>query len=103
EPHAAVAHFHGDELTVHLSTQSVFHVRALIASRYGLPVGKVTVIAEHVGGGFGSKGGLGNEAIAAIDLARAAGKPGRVAYERHEEPADGGYRPRPASAIAFLV
>src|SRR3954471_16343030 len=36
EPHATVARFDGDHLTVHASTQSVFHVMELIAKRYKL-------------------------------------------------------------------
>ncbi len=59
EPHATVARFDGDRLTVHASTQSVFHVMELIAKRYKLGHDKVRVIADHVGGGFGSKGTLG--------------------------------------------
>ena len=61
EPHAAVARFDGDRLTVHVSTQSVFHVMELIAKRYKLGHDKVRVIADHVGGGFGSKAALGVE------------------------------------------
>ena len=71
EPHATVARFDGDRLTVHASTQAVFHVMELIAKRYKLDHDKVRVIADHVGGGFGSKGTLGVETIAAIELARA--------------------------------
>ena len=44
-----------------------------IAKRYKLDHDKVRVIADHVGGGFGSKGSLGMETIAAIELARGQG------------------------------
>ena len=77
EPHATVARFDGDRLTVHASTQSVFHLMELIAKRYKLDHDKVRVIADHVGGGFGSKASLGVETIAAIELARAAKAPVR--------------------------
>ncbi len=70
EPHAAVARFDGDRLTVHASTQAVFHLMELIAKRFKLDHDKVRVIADHVGGGFGSKASLGMETIAAIELAR---------------------------------
>ncbi|HZC96270.1 MAG TPA: 2Fe-2S iron-sulfur cluster-binding protein, partial [Bradyrhizobium sp.] len=75
EPHAAVARFDGDQLTVHISTQAVHEVMEKIAKRYKLAHDKVRVIADHVGGGFGAKGSLGMEAIAAIELARAAKAP----------------------------
>jgi xanthine dehydrogenase YagR molybdenum-binding subunit len=102
EPHAAVARFDGGHLTVHISTQSVFHVMELIAKRYKLTFAQVRVVADHVGGGFGSKGALGIETIAAIELARAAKAPVRVAFDRHEELSVAGYRPAAEIDVALL-
>jgi len=102
EPHAAVARFDGDRLTVHVSTQAVFHTMELIAKRYKLDHDKVRVIADHVGGGFGSKASLGAETTTAIELAREAGAPVRVAYDRHEELSVSGYRPAAEMKIALL-
>jgi xanthine dehydrogenase YagR molybdenum-binding subunit len=99
EPHAAVARFVEGELTVHVSTQAVAHLRHAIARRFRLDEHKVRVIAEHVGGGFGAKGALGAETIAAIELSRAAKAPVRVAFDRHEELSVTGYRP--AAEIKF--
>src|SRR3954468_19797581 len=102
EPHATVARFEGDHLTVHASTQAVFHLMELIAKRYKLDHDKVRVIADHVGGGFGSKASLGMETVAAVELARAAGAPVRVAFDRHEELSVTGYRPAAEINIALL-
>jgi xanthine dehydrogenase YagR molybdenum-binding subunit len=102
EPHAAVARFDGDRLTVHVSTQAVFHLKELIAKRYKLAHDKVRVIADHVGGGFGSKASFGVETVAAIELARAAKAPVRVAFDRHEELSVTGYRPAAEMKIALL-
>ena len=102
EPHATVARFDGDRLTVHVSTQSVFHVMELIARRYKLEHDKVRVIADHVGGGFGSKGTIGIETTVAIDLAREAKAPVRIAYDRHEELSVTGYRPATEIKLALL-
>jgi xanthine dehydrogenase YagR molybdenum-binding subunit len=102
EPHATVARFDGDRLTVHVSTQSVFHVMELIAKRYKLEHDKVRVIADHVGGGFGSKGTIGIETTVAIDLAREAKAPVRIAYDRHEELSVTGYRPATEIKLALL-
>ncbi|MFX8354975.1 molybdopterin cofactor-binding domain-containing protein, partial [Acinetobacter baumannii] len=44
-PHAAVARFDGDRLTLHASTQQVFHLKEQIAKRYKLDHDKVRVIA----------------------------------------------------------
>ena len=73
-----------------------------IAKRYQLDHDKVRVIADHVGGGFGSKASLGMETIAAIELARAANAPVRVAFDRHEELSVTGYRPAAEVNIALL-
>ena len=102
EPHATVARFDGDRLTVHVSTQAVFHVMELLAKRYKLAHDKIRVIADHVGGGFGSKGALGIETTAAIDLAREAKAPVRIVYDRHEELSVTGYRPAAELKIALL-
>jgi xanthine dehydrogenase YagR molybdenum-binding subunit len=102
EPHVAVARFDGDQLTLHVSTQAVFHLKELVAKRFSFDVANIRVIAEHVGGGFGSKASLGNETIAAIELARAAKAPVRVAFDRHEELTVTGYRPAAEMKIALL-
>jgi xanthine dehydrogenase YagR molybdenum-binding subunit len=102
EPHAAVARFDGDRLTVHVSTQAVYDVMKQIAKRYNLAHDKVRVIADHVGGGFGSKAGLGAETIAAIELARAAKAPVRIAFDREEELSVTGYRPAAELKLSLL-
>jgi xanthine dehydrogenase YagR molybdenum-binding subunit len=102
EPHAAVAQFNGEQLTVYLSTQAVREHARLIAEKYGLPAENVRVIADHVGGGFGSKGALRAEAFAAIELARAANAPVRVMLDRHEELSVTGYRPGAELVVSLL-
>ncbi len=102
EPHAAVARFDGDALTVHVSTQAVSELRTRIAKRFKLDPLKVQVIAEHIGGGFGSKATLADETIVAVKLAEAARAPVRVAFDRHEELSVAGYRPATEVRIALL-
>jgi xanthine dehydrogenase YagR molybdenum-binding subunit len=102
EPHAAVARFDGDRLTVHVSTQAVYDIMKKIAKRYNLPHDKVRVIADHVGGGFGSKSNLGVETIAAIELARAAKAPVRIVFDREEELSVTGYRPAAELKLSLL-
>jgi Molybdopterin-binding domain of aldehyde dehydrogenase len=102
EPHAAVAQFNGEHLTVYLSTQAVREHAKLIAEKYGWPAKNVLVIADHVGGGFGSKGALRCEAFAAIELARAASAPVRVVMDRHEELSVTGYRPGAELVVSLL-
>lgn len=94
EPHACVAAWEdGDRVTVHLSTQGVSQARRTLAKRFDLDPEQVTVIADHVGGAFGAKQGITEEALAAVGLARATGARVRVVYDRSEELEVGGYRP----------
>ena len=92
EPHAAVARWDGDSLTVWVSTQGMFDARRELSERFGLRPEQVRVISEFIGGGFGAKQGAGVEALLAAELARAAGRPVRLALGRHEEQVVGGRR-----------
>ena len=92
EPHAAVARWDGDSLTAWVSTQGMFDARRELGDRFGLRPEQVRVISEFIGGGFGAKQGAGVEALLAAELARAAGRPVRLALGRHEEQVVGGRR-----------
>lgn len=77
EPHTTVARWDAaaGHLTLHDSTQSVHQVRETIAPLFGLEAGQVSVIAPHIGGGFGSKGTPHAHDVLACLAARAL--PGR--------------------------
>jgi CO/xanthine dehydrogenase Mo-binding subunit len=92
EPHAAVARWDGDALTAWVSTQGMFDARRELAERFGLEHEQVRVLSEYIGGGFGGKQGAGVEALLAAELARAAGRPVRLALGRHEDQLVGGRR-----------
>lgn len=94
EPHACVAWWKGPEsLEVWLSTAAVHAVAEDIAERWGLKHEQVRLIANYIGGGFGSKNTLQLECVAAVELAKLTGKPVRVALDRREELMVGGQRP----------
>src|ERR1700712_150309 len=73
EPHTTVARWDPEagHLTLHDSTQSVHQVRETIAPLFGLDVEQVSVIAPHIGGGFGSKGTPHAHNVLAVLAARA--------------------------------
>jgi CO/xanthine dehydrogenase Mo-binding subunit len=93
ETHGAVASWHGDELTVWCSTQGIFGVRDDLAVLFNLPSDNVRVITEHLGGGFGSKFGAGQEVVIAARLAREAKAPVKLMLSRTEEHLATGNRP----------
>jgi xanthine dehydrogenase YagR molybdenum-binding subunit len=103
EPHATVARWQGDELTVWMSTQACSDMADDVASRWGLKRSKVRVLCEHVGGGFGAKCRVGLETAAAVELARTCGVPVSVALSRREELTVGGSRPQIETEVAMLT
>ena len=93
EPHAIVADWNADGLTVYLSTQYTSGVRHELAEAFGLPLAKIRVVARAVGGGFGSKSTLGVYGRLAVSLSRTARAPVRIVLDREEEQIDAGNRP----------
>ncbi len=84
EPHAVVAQWDGDRLTLWTSTQKVFLVRSGLAELFDLPEEKIRVIGSKVGAGFGGKNAMRLEPYAAA-LALKTGKPVRLVNSRAEE------------------
>lgn len=93
EPHAIVADWRPDGLTVYISTQFTSGVRHELAEAFALPLGRVRVLADGIGGGFGSKTTLGAYGRFAVELSRRARAPVRLVHERQEEQMDTGNRP----------
>ncbi len=93
EPHAIVADWRADGLTVHMSTQFTAGVRHELAETFGLPLNRVRVIVDGMGGGFGSKSTLGDYGRIAVGLSRQAQAPVRIILDRQEEQMTAGNRP----------
>ncbi|WP_121745427.1 xanthine dehydrogenase family protein molybdopterin-binding subunit [Streptomyces sp. E2N166] len=92
EPHTSTAQWDGDRLTVHSSSQGTSAVRTELARMFEMPEDRITVLAEHVGGGFGSKGTPRPEVVLAAMAARETGRPVTVALPRRYLPAVVGHR-----------
>ena len=84
ETHTALAQVESDGATVWIGTQRPFGAQEEIARILGLSAEKVRVITPYVGGGFGGKSAIG-QAIQAVRLSKASGKPVQVAWTREEE------------------
>jgi CO/xanthine dehydrogenase Mo-binding subunit len=84
EPHACIAMFQSGRLVVWSSSQNPFGLRDGLAALLGVPRSHVRVLVPSLGGGFGAKGAVFIEPIAAA-LARASGKPVQLALSRAEE------------------
>jgi xanthine dehydrogenase YagR molybdenum-binding subunit len=104
EPHTAMAQWSGeDELTLHLSTQAVHHMAGEIAERWGLKEERVRVLAQYVGGGFGSKATLTSEVVIAVELARVCGGPVLYVLDRRQDLMIGGNRPGSKCEMALAT
>ncbi len=85
EPHACLAVYNpGETWSVWSSTQGTFGLRNQIAEVLGVPQNRVTLIPTEIGGGFGGKIWIIEEATAAC-LARKTGLPVRIVMSRHED------------------
>ncbi|CAO3428975.1 aldehyde oxidoreductase molybdenum-binding subunit PaoC [Azospirillum doebereinerae] len=82
EPHATIAAWRGDQLTVWTSNQMIDWAATDLAKTLGLPKEKVRVVSPFVGGGFGGKLFLRADTLLAALGARAAGRPVKVALPR---------------------
>ncbi|CUI03302.1 aldehyde oxidoreductase molybdenum-binding subunit PaoC [Massilia antarctica] len=82
EPHASIAAWEGDKLTVWTANQMIAWTRGDMAKTLGIPKENVRLISPYIGGGFGGKLFLRSEALLAALGARAAKRPVKVALSR---------------------
>jgi xanthine dehydrogenase YagR molybdenum-binding subunit len=82
EPHATIAQWSGDELTIWTSNQMVEWSRQALATTFGLPADNFRLDSPYIGGGFGVKLFLRADAILAALGARKVGRPVKVALPR---------------------
>lgn len=84
EPHVATAWLEGAVLRGIDSNQAPYGIAAQLATLFGKPLSDVRVQVEQVGGGFGSKTGLGPQLILATMATMLFHRPVRVALTREE-------------------
>jgi xanthine dehydrogenase YagR molybdenum-binding subunit len=82
EPHASLAIWEGDKLTLYTANQMINWGKGDMAKTLGIPKENVRLISPYIGGGFGGKLFLRSEALMAALGARAAGRPVKVALQR---------------------
>src|SRR5215831_5940627 len=86
ETHGMVVDYSGgDTATVYATTQGTFTIPADAARELGLPESAVTATVQHMGGGFGSKFGIGIEGMMACRLSKATKAPVKLMMTRTDE------------------
>jgi CO/xanthine dehydrogenase Mo-binding subunit len=84
EPHAVIAQWNGEKVTVWTSTQVPYAARSGVAHTLQMPESNVRIIVPLLGGGFGAKCDFHFEGHVAA-LARAARRPVKLVFSRREE------------------
>jgi len=82
EPHASIAAWNGDQLTVWTSNQMIAWGRGDLAKTLDMPKEKLRIVSPYIGGGFGGKLFVRSEAVLAALGAKAAQRPVKVTLQR---------------------
>jgi xanthine dehydrogenase YagR molybdenum-binding subunit len=101
EPHATIAHWNGDRLTVYDTTQNISGHRKTLAKIFAIPEDNVRVITRFVGGAFGCKGEVWSHTVLAAMAARQINRPVKLVLERPQMFGPVGARPRTQQRIVL--
>src|SRR5207248_5465970 len=74
-----------DSATIYATTQGTFTIPGDAAHELGLPQTAVTATVQHMGGGFGSKFGIGIEGMMACRLSKESKSPVKLMLTRSDE------------------
>jgi xanthine dehydrogenase YagR molybdenum-binding subunit len=82
EPHATIAAWKGDKLTLWTAIQLVSWGIRDVARTLGIPKDDIRIVSPFIGGGFGGKGSILSDAVLAAIAARQVGRPVKVTLQR---------------------
>jgi xanthine dehydrogenase YagR molybdenum-binding subunit len=103
EPHATIALWEGNRLTVYSATQGIDASQQTLATLFGLKPGQVRVICPFVGGGFGCKGVTWPHVALTAMAARQVGRPVKLSLTRAQMYTSNGYRPQTIQHIRIAA
>ena len=84
EPHATLAMWDGDKLTLHTANQMLNQGQQVIATTLKIPVENIRLISPFIGGGFGGKLWVNADAILAAIASQQLKRPVKVALTRQQ-------------------
>jgi xanthine dehydrogenase YagR molybdenum-binding subunit len=84
EPHAIVAAWDGDALSIDTPSQGLAMAQGRIAGLFGISPAKIHIRSPFLGGGFGSKGLIAGPQILGIMAARLVGRPVKLVMRREQ-------------------
>jgi len=92
EPHAIVAVWDGDNLSIDTPSQGLAIARGRLAGIFGISPENIYIRSPFLGGGFGSKGLMSGPQVLGILAARLVGKPVKLVLRREHMYGPVGYR-----------
>lgn len=84
EPHAIVARWDGDRLSIDTPTQGLALTQGRIAELFGIPAENIHIRSPYLGGGFGSKGLLSGPIALGILAAKMVDRPVKLVVRRDQ-------------------
>ncbi|MBR1221714.1 xanthine dehydrogenase family protein molybdopterin-binding subunit [Bradyrhizobium sp. U87765 SZCCT0131] len=84
EPHAIVAAWDGDILSIDTPTQGLAMAQGRLAGLLGMPPDRIHIRSPFLGGGFGSKGLISGPQILGVLAARLVGRPVKLVLRRDQ-------------------
>jgi xanthine dehydrogenase YagR molybdenum-binding subunit len=84
EPHAIVAAWDGDTLSIDTPSQGLVMAVGRLAGIFGIAPGRIHIRSPFLGGGFGCKGFISGPQILGIMAARLVGRPVKLVLRREQ-------------------
>ena len=84
EPHAIVAAWDGDTLSIDTPSQGLAMAQGRLAGLFGISPDKIHIRSPFLGGGFGSKGFISGPQVLGVMAARMVGRPVKLALRREQ-------------------
>jgi xanthine dehydrogenase YagR molybdenum-binding subunit len=84
EPHAIVASWDGDRLSIDTPSQGMAMAQGRIAGLFGISPDKIHIRSPFLGGGFGSKGLVKGPQVLGILAAKMVGRPVKLVLRREQ-------------------
>src|SRR6185436_13634020 len=85
EPRSCIATWEGDKLTLYTPTQGISNCRTDTARDLEIPLEKVQIICQYMGGGFGNKNQNQDADLITAMLAKEAGAPVKLEFTRKDD------------------
>ncbi|GAB2536056.1 xanthine dehydrogenase family protein molybdopterin-binding subunit [Spirosoma aerophilum] len=103
EPHATIAEWNGDHVTLYNSSQIVNGAQSAAANTLKIKPEQVRIITPYIGGGFGSKGGQWANLVLTAVAARQVNRPVKLALTRQQMVNSVGLRQRNLQKVSLAA